>query len=100
MDKLDRGVINTRMAIITFPHNKDLIALLREGKYKHLIHNKEGKEVNTSYIPRGMGTYTLFSKDKDTLSTSEEEQYESATRSEGCIQTMYFDDAKLRIRMA
>jgi len=61
-----------RMANITFPHNKDLITLSREGKCKHLIYDKEHREANTPYIPRGMGIYTIFVEDNDTLPTNEE----------------------------
>lgn len=53
-------VINTRMAIITFNHNNDLIILPREGNFKDNVLYKEGKEDFSLYEPMGMGTYMMF----------------------------------------
>jgi len=83
-----------RMANITFPHNKDLITLSKEDKYKHLIHDKEGSEANNPYIPKGMGIYILFVKENDDLLTSEEDKYKSETKRKGNVWNLYFDSTK------
>jgi len=55
-----RVLINLRLDTIIFPNNKYLIIISREGKYKGLVHSKDDNEANTRYVPRGLGTYTVF----------------------------------------
>ena len=94
-----RALINSIMDTITFSHHKDIITLLREGRYKEQIHDKDNQEAHNKYLLESMGTYIVFGEYDHEFPMAEEEQYYAKAQNEGQLWTMSFDGAKSKNRV-